>query len=106
MTCHFLPGSDALGCLVILIGRFRNRTMKLMKLSADNVVHTEELKLENNSLSCYNRIVVFDIESDGSVGTLPIPGLLMSSAGHLERNTDGPCIVDEDSSVGRSGVFA
>jgi hypothetical protein len=80
-----------------------------MKRSADNNIteHTEELKLEANSLSCYDRIVAFDIESDGSVGTLPIPGHLMSGAGHLERTTDGPCIANEGSTitVGTSGVL-
>ena len=107
MTCHFLPGSDALGCMVILIGEFSNHTLKLMKRSADDAVHTEELKLENSSLSCYNRIVAFDIESDGSVGTLPVPGHLMSSAGYLKRSTDGPCLANGNLLItaGRSGVF-
>lgn len=110
MTCHFLAGSDALGCMVILIGQFSNHTMKLMKRSADSNIteHTEELKLKDDSLSlsCYNRIVAFDIESDGSVGTLPVPGYLMSTAGHLERAKDGPCIGSRSSiTVGTSGVL-
>ena len=99
MTCHFLTGSDALGCMVILIGQSSNHTVKLMKRSAD-IVHTEELKLENKSLSCYDRIVAFDIESDGSVGALSVPG-------HLERSTGGPCIASEGSpfTVGQSGMI-
>lgn len=99
VTCHFLTGSDALGCMVILIGQSSNHTMKLMKRSAD-IVHTEELKLENKSLSCYDRIVAFDIESDGSVGTLSVPG-------HLERDTDRPCIASEGLpiTVGQSGII-
>ena len=109
VTCHFLAGSDALGCMVILIGQLSNHTMKLMKRSADsNIIteHTEELKLKDNSLSlsCYNRIVAFDIESDGTVGTLPVPGYLMSTAGHLERVKDGPCI-GSSITVGTSGVL-
>ena len=36
------------------------------------------LKLEHKSLSCYNRIVTFDIESDG---TLPVPGYLEKTTG-------------------------
>jgi hypothetical protein len=108
VTCHFFTGSDALGCMVILIGQFSNHTMKLMKRSADNNIteHTEELKLEANSLSCYDRIVAFDIESDGSVGTLPVPGHLMSAAVHLERTKDGPCRANEGSTitVGTSGM--
>ncbi len=108
VTCHFFTGSDALGCMVILIGQFSNHTMKLMKRSADSNIteHTEELKLEANSLSCYNRIVAFDIESDGSVGTLPVPGHLMSAV-HLEKTKDGPCIENRGPAitVGTSGVL-
>ena len=109
MTCHFLAGSDALGCMVILIGQLSNHTMKLMKKSADSNIteHTEELKLKDNSLSfsCYNRVVAFDIEYDGSVGTLPVPGYLMSTAGHLEK-ADRPCIGSRSSiTVGTSGML-
>lgn len=106
VTCHFLTGSDALGCMVILIGQSSNHTMKLMKRSADTV-HTEELKLENKSLSCYDRIIAFDIESDGSVGTMSVPGHLMPVPGHLERSTDRPCIANKGSpvTVGQSGMI-
>ena len=99
VTCHFLAGSDALGCVVILIGQFHNDTMKLMKRSADTV-HTAVLKPISKSLSCYNRVVAFDIESDGSIGTLPVPG-------YWERTTDGPCRTNEGTliTLGQSGRF-
>ena len=96
--------------MVILIGQLSNHTMKLMKKSTDSnyiTEHTEELKLKDNSLSfsCYNRVVAFDIEYDGSVGILPVPGYLMSTAGHLEK-ADGPCIGSRSSiTVGTSGML-
>ena len=94
---------------MILIGQLSNHTMKLMKKSADSniIEHTEELKFKDNSLSfsCYNRIVAFDIEYDGSVGTMPVPGYLMSTAGYLEK-ADGPCIGSRSSiTVGTSGML-
>ena len=84
--------------------------MKLIKRSAD-IVHTKELKLENKPLSCYDRIVAFDIESDGSVGTLSVPGHLVPVPGHLERSTDGQCIAiaiegpGPPITVGQSGMI-
>ena len=73
--------------------------MKLMKRSADEV-HTEVLKPKRKSLSCYDRIVAFDIESDGSIGLLPV-------SGYLEKTTDGPCRTNEVTPItwtlGRSG---
>ena len=92
VTCHFLTGSDALGCVVILIGQSSNLTMKLMKRSADTL-HTKVLKLKHKSLSCYKyRIVAFDIESNGLTGIMPVPG-------YLERTTDGPCRPNEDGPI-------
>ena len=48
-------------------------------------VHTEVLKLEHKSLSCYDRIVTFDIESDG---TLPVPGYLEKTTGRQSHLAD------------------
>ena len=41
----------------------------------------------SHPLSCYHEIFAFDIESDGSVGTLAIPGVLVG-----ERDDISSCL--------------
>ena len=76
--CDFIPGSNAEGCMVLLVGVVNNVTANIERNSSD---------LLNYSLSCYHEIFAFDIESDGSVGKLAIPGVLMS----VQNNTT-PCL--------------
>ena len=91
IRCVFISGSDAQGCMVVLVGQFENLTMKLMKRSAD-LIHTEKLELTHRTLPCYHSVIAFDIESDGSIGTLPVPGDFERS-----RDQNGPCISTEGS---------
>ena len=84
VQCHFISGSDAKGCMVVLIGQFDNHTMKLIRRSVDTL-HTKKLELKYRTLSCYHSVVAYDIESDGLIGTLAVPG-------HLETSTDKQCL--------------
>ena len=71
--CDFIPGSNAQGCMVVLMGEVNNVTVNLMRENLHNVVIINL----THPLSCYHEIIGFDIESDGSVGTLAIPGVLI-----------------------------
>jgi hypothetical protein len=68
IECEFIPGSDAQGCLVVLVGESDNITVNLTRSSK---VVTVEVA---NPPSSYFKVLAFDIERDGSVATLSIPG--------------------------------
>ena len=77
VQCDFITGSNAKGCMVVLVGE------------VDNVTYTAMLTLEHNGcevlnvsypLSCYYEIFAFDIESDGSVGMLAVTGVLLTDS--------------------------
>ena len=83
--CDFISGSDAKGCMVVLVGEEANETMTFMK---DRNVTTQTNDVQvSNPLSCYHHVVAFDVEFDGTVGDLPIPG-------NLERSTQTQCSFD------------
>ena len=67
VSCDFISGSDARGCLVVLLGVHDNITVEVERNSSLvlNVSHP---------LSCYNAVIAFDIEFDGSVESQPISG--------------------------------
>ena len=68
--CDFISGSDALGCLVILVGKYDNTTITLLRNSTNSEVNVTE------SVSCYKGVLGFDIEGDGQIGNLAVPGRL------------------------------
>ena len=78
--CDFITGSNALGCMVILVGEFNNITVNLTKESEETST-MKILSLTESFKSCYysTGMVAYDIESDGTVGTLAVPG-------HLEKS--------------------
>ena len=75
VQCNFVPGSDAQGCMVILIGEFGNITLNLTREG----VCTTLMINQALPLSCYRDIIAFDIESDKSVGTLAVSGVIVRS---------------------------
>ena len=83
LQCNFINGSDAQGCMVVVVGQFGNVTRNLTRDSTNvtgiiNITHP---------LSCFSKVFGFDIELDGSVGTLAVPGILLMSV-----STTGPCL--------------
>ena len=81
IQCEFTTGSNATGCMVVLSGFVPyhvNLTRNPSKNSATLTVTLE------HPPSCYTGVEAFDIESDGSVGSLAVPGQL---GGRLET----PC---------------
>ena len=75
IQCNFIIGSDARGCKVVLVGELSNATVNLTKKNNITVV-TISYTLPH-PLSCYHEVFAFDIEADGSTGTLPVPGVLV-----------------------------
>ena len=82
LQCKFITGSDATGCMVVLTSEYSQKTQyNLTRNSTISEVLSVTLE---HSLSCYTEVKAFDIESDGSVGTLPVPGQLIV-------NSQAPC---------------
>ena len=80
VQCDFITGSNAQGCMVVLVGEFGNITINLEQNGCDilNVSHP---------LSFYHEIFAFDIETDGSVGTLAVPGVF-----NINDSSDTTCV--------------
>ena len=87
VECEFIAGSDATGCMVVLIGlvaypinltRNPNKTLTTLMV-------TLEL-----SPFCYTGVEAFDIESDGSVGSLAVHGQLGDGLETLCYSTESP----------------
>lgn len=79
VRCEFVLGSDANGCMVVLLGDDSNHTRKIIKTSNDTTL-TELMSIIYPS-QCYHSVVAFDIESDDSIGQLPVPGYLEINTG-------------------------
>ena len=79
--CEFISGSTATGCMVVLTG-FKAYHFNLTKNPNANSA-TLTVTLEH-PLYCYTGIEAFDIEADGSVGSLPVPG-------QVQRMLEIPC---------------
>jgi hypothetical protein len=78
IQCEFVAGSDATGCVVMLTG-FVPYHVNLTRIP-NTTSATTTVTLEHPP-SCYTGVEAFDIESDGSVGPLAVPGQL---GGRLE----------------------
>ena len=78
LKCDFIHGSDAQGCVVVLVGKFDNVTANLFREGSRDVV---TVVTEPYAASCYNEVIAFDIEQDGFVTLLPIPGVLIRNCG-------------------------
>ena len=69
-----MAGSTAQGCVVVLVGELQgNITVNFMRgIEIAKVINAVY------PTSCYNRVVAYDIESDGSVGSLAVPGRILA----------------------------
>ena len=73
VTCDFILGSDAQGCMVVLVGQSENTTI--------NITMDDECTVKIlPHATTLSDIFGFDIEYDGSVGTLAIPGTITATA--------------------------
>ena len=83
IKCEFITGSNATGCMVVLTG-FEAYRVNLTKNQNSNST-TLTVTLEHPQ-SCYTGVEAFDIEADGSVGSLAVPGQLK-----LGTESETPC---------------
>ena len=75
IQCEFITGSDARGCLVVLMGGLFNTTVMLTKGESDR--ESVIIYMLSLPLTCYNDVFALDIESDESIGTLLVPGVIV-----------------------------
>ena len=81
IRCLFITGSDARGCMVTLVAILNGvetYTVNLTRQSNSGYVTISESVILSISLSitCYDRVFAYDIEEDGSIGSLRVPGEL------------------------------
>jgi hypothetical protein len=77
VECEFIVGSDADGCVVVLVssGEVDNTTLNSTREGNSSRIAMTQHELPS-PLHCYYRAYALDIESDGSVGILRVPGVL------------------------------
>ena len=75
LQCTFAIGSDARGCRVVFVGESGNMTKNLIRLTGSEI--TIETFNVTSPLYCYTEVLGFDIESDGSLGVLAVPGVIL-----------------------------
>ena len=75
IECDFIKNSDAQGCLVVLEGEVETKHFNLTRSNQSG----RGAFILTRPLSCYEEVFGFDIESDGSVGTLAVPGVMMNN---------------------------
>lgn len=74
IQCEFIVGSKATGCLVALTSEQGQEDYRLMRNMMTNLA-TLRVTLRH-IVSSYLEVEAFDIEYDGSVGSLAVPGIL------------------------------
>ena len=75
-----MEGSDAQGCMVLLLSTYNNVTANITRSHHSSKSANATVDVEVPT-SCYNEVYAFDIEYDGGIGTLAIPGHLINTMG-------------------------
>ena len=81
VQCDFMTGSDAQGCMVVLVGDF-NATLNLTRPENYSVASVMYM------ISCLNEVLAFDIERDGSIGPLAVHGKIFDNTSTLGVNVE------------------
>ena len=76
ILCNFITGSNAQGCMVVLVVEFSNLTVNLTR---DNACTVKSL----TQSATLHYVFGFDIESDGYIGILPVPGVVIQTTTSL-----------------------
>ena len=74
------PGSDALGCKVVLVSDCPNISDIHANLSRSDISASGQLSLTRN-ISCYHRVFAFDIDVNNTISNLTIEGMIKPMAG-------------------------
>ena len=83
VQCIFLTGSIAQGCMVVLMNEFDPVIVNLTR----NSWCAADIMEATLPLSNYSEVFGYDIESDGSVGTLAVHGIILKNGG-----STAPCM--------------
>lgn len=96
VQCDFIIGSDAQGCMVVIVGESENFTTTLRKNNSENFTLAVIVTVPQQLL-CYSNAEVFgyDIEFNGSIGLLAVPGVLKREIGN------SLCVTNENKSSAR-----
>ena len=85
VECHFMMNSTPYGCMVVITSvHYEDVVLNLTRMSNSqaNSVTVQDIVKVNRPAVCYKHVSGFDIESNGAIGSLPIPGqLVMNSEG-------------------------
>ena len=73
IQCWFIHGSDALGCVVVLVSDHPGVNNETMNMSRNAMLASGTFNLIQHS-SCYTRIFASDIEASGTLSGLTIEG--------------------------------
>ena len=84
IQCKFILGSNAAGCMVVLTSENRHEAQYNLTRNQSTTSAMLTVTLEHPP-SCYTGVEAFDIESDGSVGSLAI-------SGQLKVHSQAPCL--------------
>ena len=79
IKCHFINGSDARGCKVVIVSEHaavKNITVMLMKAGESDSIVSELRNLTQYAFDCYSKALAYDIEADNSIGSLAIAGVI------------------------------
>ena len=99
VSCDFITGSNAKGCVVVLVSAFHNTTVNVMrriKTNSDNSNGTDAelvVSLDSPPL-CYEKVFGYDIESDETLGQLAVPGVIIKSQFSSESSVQCSSPVD------------
>ena len=74
VQCDFITDTNAQGCMVVFVDEFGNITRTI------NITNSCIMEIINSTdpLS-FHEVFAFDIESEGSIGTLAVPGVIISN---------------------------
>lgn len=86
--CEFITGSDAQGCMIILVSEHKNITTNLTRDSSFTTITVRFNTFQR--LLCNPKVFGYDIESDGSIGSLAVPGII--SVNLSQNLTDYVCM--------------
>ena len=80
IRCDFITGSSAQGCVVTLVGGYgiENLVVNLTRRGNALCAHSTCTVIVKATYpaACYSEVFAYDLEEDGSVGSLPIPGYI------------------------------
>lgn len=88
LQCNFMAGSNAQGCMVVVVGEFENITGNVTR-DSKCASHTVILNTTYPT-SNYSAVFGYDIEYDGSIGDLVIPGVIVRDSASIP-----PCVPEE-----------